>query len=169
MSSGSSSREETGAVSGFFSKRRWIVFFETYQGFLIRFEVMEAISSKFGNNITRYRSLSPKYRLSFLLPAITGRRFLFSSRLPAARTILPAAAGFSVHILSPERGTDHPPRATDPALNSDCLNRAIEGACPAFHAGWWSVKVYMGHASFKYCMGTDFRAASAVDTTCWIK
>ena len=53
---------------------------------------------------------------------------------PTAGPIIPAAAAFRVHVLSPQGCPDHCPGTAHAALHFDCLYRAVQGAGTALHA-----------------------------------
>jgi hypothetical protein len=96
-----------------------------------------------------------------LLPAITWC-FLWGG---AAGAVFSAAAAFCIHILTPQGSTDHCPCTPDTTLDFNCLYRAVEGTCPALHAGRRTNEFCMFLSRFKDPVRADLCTSFAVDTS----
>jgi len=83
--------------------------------------------------------------------------------IPAAGTIVPAAAALRVHILSPQCCTNHRPGTADSALHFDSLHRTVLRTGPALHAGRGPGQDDMLPAFGKDRVRADLQAAFAVD------
>src|SRR5512133_2573061 len=87
-------------------------------------------SSVIGASVFRFStSFGPGISYCSHLPVAAGPGCL------AAGSIRPAAVATRIHVLSLKRGADHRPGTSDTALHRDCLDRAVPGTGPAFHAG----------------------------------
>ena len=94
----------------------------------------------------------------------TGGMLLFPA--PAAGVFGASAGTLSaVHVFSPESGGDHGPCTSHPATDLDGLNRAVQGACPTFHAGSGPDQFRTFGSLGKDPVRTDLGAAPAVDAS----
>jgi hypothetical protein len=101
---------------------------------------------------------------TFITALATGGIFLLTA--PAAGSFsAPAATLAAVHVFAPESRGDHGPCTSHPATDLDRLYRAVQGACPALHAGTGPDQFRTFSPLGKDPVGADLGAPPAVDAS----